>query len=298
MKKLRSTLIVLTVLTLVGCGNTQVETDNDLIHSYIMVAMDDNEGGEWVDHEMVQVEVTNPDEPPFERVETVVPEGSYGEGVHFAATTDNKLEDKYLKVFNESKSDSVYLYVLFTNAGLGKSKGQADSEIQFGIDRKTGDLLNLDNYYKSAISYKVMSKKDVFSELEIEEVAEIEEETVYEDEQIKGKTDVTFFQSGYNYWSQDAKFPEEPFYDNSYEPNLLVCSTNSSIPVGSLLEITFEYSYGKKRTTKVVVTENNKLIDDNIGIVMEREAFSKLFEYNRDGYLPANFAKGITYTVL
>jgi len=175
MKNLKSTIIVLTVLTLAGCGNSQVDNennkprvDNDLIHTYVMVAMDDEEGGEWVDTEMVPVEVTSPDENPYERIETIVHKGSYGEGVHFAASTNDKLEDKYLKVFNESKTDSVYLYVLFTNAGLGKS----DTKIQLGIDRETAGLLNLDNYYKSAIFYKVMSKNHVFSELGIEEVQE------------------------------------------------------------------------------------------------------------------------------
>lgn len=175
MKNLRSALIVLAVLTFVRCGNSQVENeknqvgdDNDLIRTHVMVAMNDDEGGEWIDTEMVPVEVTSPDENPYERVETIVHEGSYGEGVHFAASTNNKLEDKYLKIFNESKTDSVYLYVLFTNAGLGKS----DSEIQLGIDRETAGLLNLDNYYKSAVFYKVMSKNDVFSELGIDEVQE------------------------------------------------------------------------------------------------------------------------------
>ncbi|MCB9188125.1 MAG: hypothetical protein H6599_02465 [Flavobacteriales bacterium] len=108
---------------------------------------------------------------------------------------------------------------------------------------------------------------------------------------VKFTTEATFFGSEYKYWSDNASIPQSPFYDSHYEPNLLVCSTISTIPLGSLIELSFEDSEHQVRKVVVVVTENDVLIDEHIGIVMEREAYAQLFEYNSDGFLPSLFTK-------
>lgn len=135
---------------------------------------------------------------------------------------------------------------------------------------------------------------DGVEEVVVEDTIEVIEQ---EEEEIVTFTDVTFFQSEYGYWSENASIPDGPFYDSNYDPNLLVCSTNSSIPLGSLLEISFEDSERQVRTVKVVVTENDVLIDENIGIIMERETFAELFRHYDNGYVPTNFAR-MSYTIL
>lgn len=221
----------------------------------------------------------------------------------YKATKEDFFLGKWHGILNNSTVDLQFVYSnrtdsweLFENYEQGPNERSIDFEMvqnKIVLDNEEFDYKISDNKDTVILDNNSRTVKLFRGYWSYEEKQEYETKREIESEQEVSVTltDATFFGSAYKYWDEDANIPSEPNYDSSYDTNLFVCSTGPSIPLGSLIEVSFEDSKRQVRTVNVVVTENDVLHDKNIGIVMERRAFSQLFEHNSDGYLPTNFVQ-------